>query len=216
MSRVNWSISAGVLLLVWAAGAAAEGKIYKCRNADGAIFYSNSYDAKHCAGGGAQMNADGVPIRRIARQKTAAEIAAEKRAAEIAEQEAARREAAEMADRALLATFANDKELYNFYAEQISMVDSELQAGHSTLQSQHRSLSALLGVAADAERANKPVPVRITGNIKLAREQMKMQRDHMADRRVRRAELEKERDLKIKRLHLLTERNRKRREGVSP
>lgn len=215
MSRTQLSVPFAALLLIAAAGAAAEGKIYKCRNAEGAIYYSNSYDSKRCAGGGAQMSADGVPIRRIARQKSPAEIAADKRAVEVEELKAAQRESAEMADRALLATFATDKELYIFYAQQIAMVDAELQAGHSTLQSQYRSLSTLLSVAADAERANKPVPERITDNIKLAREQMKMQRSHMADRRVRRGDLEKERDVKIKRLHKLTERNRKRREDAS-
>ncbi len=205
MSRTHWA----VLLLLAGVSATtpvgAAGRIYKCKSAEGAIYYSQAYDAKRCAGGGAQLNADGVAIKRIARQKTPEEIAAEKSAAVAAAEKAAVKAAALQADRALTATFATEKELHNFYAAQLKVVDSEIDAAGSVLQSQHRTLGGLLGAAADAERANKAVPQRVSKNIASVRDQMDQQRAYLQSRRDRRKELEVERDSKIKRFRELSD-----------
>ena len=205
MSRAYWAVLPLVAGLAAIAPAAAAGRIYKCQSAEGAIFYSQSFDTKRCAGGGAQLNADGVAIKRIARQKTAEEIAVEKAAAAVEADKQAVIAAALLADRALTATFANERELHNFYAEQVKVVDGEIDAAGSVLQSQHRTLGALLGAAADAERASKAVPTRVAANIATVRDQMDQQRAYMQSRRVRRHELELERDLKVKRFRELSD-----------
>lgn len=205
MLRAYW---AGLLLVAGVSAAspvAAAGRIYKCKSAEGAIYYSHAYDAKRCAGGGAQLNADGVAIKRIARQKTPQEIAAEKAAAAIEAEKAAVSAAALQADRALTATFASEGELQNFYTAQLKVVDNEIDAAGSVLQSQHRTLGGLLASAADAERANKAVPVRLSQNIASVRDQMDQQRAYLQSRRDRRKELELERDAKIKRFRELSD-----------
>lgn len=205
MSRTLWATLPLVIGLAAAAPAIGAGRIYKCKSAEGAIYYSQSFDTKRCAGGGAQLNADGVAIKRIARQKSPEEIAAEKAAAAVEAEKQAVIAAVLMADRALTATFATDKELHNFYAEQVKVVDSEIDAAGSVLQSQHRTLGALLSAAADAERANKPVPARVATNISTVRKQMDQQRAYLQSRRVRRQELELERNVKVKRFRELSD-----------
>lgn len=205
MSRALWIAISMALGLAVAGPAASAGRIYKCKNAEGQIYYSQAFDAKHCAGGGAQLNSDGVPIKRIARQKTPEELAAEKAAAEVAAQRAAVKAAADLADRALTSTFATELEVHNFYVEQLKGIDSEIKAAGTALQSQYKSLGELLGAAADAERANKTVPARVASNIALVRKQMEQQRAHLKSRRARRSELELERDQRIKRFRELTD-----------
>lgn len=205
MSRVFWVATSMMLGLVAAGPAASAGRIYKCKNGEGQIYYSHAYDTKRCSGGGAQLNSDGVPIKRIARQKTPEELAAEKVAAAIAADRAAVKAAADLADRALTATFATELEVHNFYVEQLKGIDSEIKAAGTALQSQYKSLGELLSAAADAERANKAVPPRVASNIALVRKQMEQQRAHLKNRRARRGELELERDQRIQRFRELTD-----------
>ncbi len=207
LASLTFAVAVGCFL---AQTASAAGRIYKCRNAQGEIYYSQSIDRKRCAGGGAQLNADGVAIKQIERQKSAEERAADKAAAEVAAAQAAEREADELADRALSATFANDRELYNFYAEQLSMVDGEIAGGNASLKNQQRSLGTLLSAAADAERAGKPVPERVAENIVLVRSQIEKQRAHIEARRTRKSELANERDYKIQRFKELAEARERR------
>jgi len=204
MSRTLWMGISMTLVLSAAGPADSASKIYKCKNAEGQIYYSHAYDAKRCSGGGAQLNSDGVAIKRIARQKTPEELAAEKAAAAIAADRAAVKAAAELADRALTATFATEQELRNFYVEQLSGLDNEIKGAGTALQSQYKSLGELLGAAADAERANKAVPPKVASNIALVRKQMEQQRAHLKNRRIRRGALELERDQKIRRFRELT------------
>lgn len=194
-----------MLGLAVAEPAASASRIYKCKNAEGQIYYSHAYDARRCAGGGAQLNADGIPIKRIARQKTPAELSADKAAAAVAAQQAATKAAADLADRALTSTFATELEVRNFYIEQLKGIDSEIKAAGIALQSQYKSLGELLSAAADAERANKTVPPRVAANIALVRKQMDQQRTHLKHRRDRRSELELERDQRIQRFRELTD-----------
>ena len=205
MSRAVWMALSLALGVAAAGPVAGASRIYKCKNAEGQIYYSHAYDAKQCSGGGSQLNSDGVPIKRIARQKTPEELAAEKAAAAIAAQAAAVKAAADMADRALTSTFATEQELRNFYIEQLKGIDSEIKAAGIALQSQYKSLGELLSAAADAERANKTVPPRVASNIALVRNQMEQQRTHLKNRRLRRTELELERDQRIKRFRELTD-----------
>ncbi len=205
MSRSGWMAVSMTLGLALAGPAESASRIYKCKNAVGEIYYSHAYDAKRCAGGGAYLNSKGVPIKRIARQKTPEELAADKVAAEIAAQKAADKAAADLADRALTSTFATEQELHSYYVEQLTGIDSEIKAAGTALQSQYKSLGELLSAAADAERANKPVPPRVASNIALVRTQMEQQRDHLKNRRARRGELEVERDQRVKRFRELTD-----------
>lgn len=185
--------------------ASAAGRIYKCRSATGDVYYSQSFDKKNCAGGGAQLNPEGVPIRRIERQKSAAELAADKIEAAKAAERQAKIDDAATADRSLMATFGNESELNAYYKEQLSVADSEIDAAQAALQHMNGSLGGLLSAAADAERAGKPVPKRVADNITTLRKNMDQQRGHIATRRARKSELVLEREFKIKRFRELTD-----------
>jgi len=194
-----------LLAAVLPLAANAAGRIYKCRSATGDVFYSQSYDKKHCAGGGAQLNPAGVPIRRIERQKSAAELAADKVEAAKAAERQARIDAAAVADRSLMATFANEGEMHVYYKEQLSVADSEIVAAQAALQHMNGSLGGLLSAAADAERAGKPVPKRVAENITALRKNMDQQRGHIVTRRARKSELVVEREFRLKRFRELTD-----------
>ena len=172
MNRVVPLLALAALAL--AAPAQAQ-KIYKCKNDKGEIYYSQAYDPVRCAGGGAQLNNQGVAVRQIDRVKTPEERAAEEAAAK--ERAEAERIAAEQreSDRILLTAYANEDELKRVHDQQIEMIDTAVQTAKLQLENQQRSLADLLAVAAESERAKKPVPENIANSIGTVRRQIEEQ-----------------------------------------
>lgn len=160
--------------------ASAEPKIYKCKNANGEIFYSQVYDATKCGGGGSEISEHGVAIRTIDRVKSAEEIAAEK---VIADQEAeAQRivEARRKADEVLSISYPSEDDLKRGYDEEIEAIDSSIETANLSIRSHQKSLAQWLAVAAEAERANKPVAEDVSTNIATVRGHLQEQRDLVA------------------------------------
>jgi hypothetical protein len=164
-----------VLATLAIAGPAQAQKIYKCKNEKGELYYSQSYDPVRCAGGGAQMNNQGVAVRQLDRVKTAEEIAADKVAA--AERAEADRIAAEkrQADQVLMMSYANEDELKRVQEQQMQVIDTAVQTAKLQLANQQRTLADLLAVAAESERAKKPVPDNIAASIGTVRKQIEEQ-----------------------------------------
>lgn len=164
-----------VLATLAIAGPAQAQKIYKCKNEKGELYYSQSYDPVRCAGGGAQMNNQGVAVRQLDRVKTAEEIAADKVAA--AERAEADRIAAEKrkADQVLMMSYANEDELKRVQEQQMQVIDTAVQTAKLQLANQQRTLADLLAVAAESERAKKPVPDNIAASIGTVRKQIEEQ-----------------------------------------
>jgi hypothetical protein len=160
--------------LALAAPAQAQ-KIYKCTNEKGEIYYSQAYDKVRCSGGGAQLNEQGIAVRTIDRIKSPEEIAADKKAA--AEKAEADRIAAEKAesDRVLLAAYSSEDDLKRVHDQQMQMIDTAVQTAKLQLANQQGSLADLLAVAAESERAKKPVPENIATSIGTVRRQIEEQ-----------------------------------------
>lgn len=172
MKRVVPLLALAALAL--AAPAQAQ-KIYKCKNEKGELYYSQAYDPVRCAGGGAQMNNQGVAVRQLDRVKTPEERAADEAAAR--QRAEAERIAAEQreADRILLTAYANEDELKRVHDQQMEMIDTAVATAKLQLENQQRSLADLLAVAAESERAKKPVPENIANSIGTVRRQIEEQ-----------------------------------------
>jgi len=164
-----------VLALCVAAPIHAQQKIYKCTNEKGEAYFANTYDPVRCAGGGTQLNAQGVAVRSFERIKTADELAAEKAA--VAEKEEAERIAAEQkaADQVLLMSYANEGDLTRAHQQELQMIDTTVATAKLQLENQQRTLAELLAVAAESERAKTPVPENIAKSIGIARSQIEEQ-----------------------------------------
>ncbi|MFN7551727.1 MAG: DUF4124 domain-containing protein [Pseudomonadota bacterium] len=167
-----------VVMLTTAWSASAQ-KIYKCTNEKGEIYYTQAYDPVRCAGGGAQLNEQGVEVRRIDRIKTpeelATEAAAEKSRAEAERLAAEQREA----DRILLSAYANEDDIKRAHAQRMQMIDTEIQTAKLQLTSLQAKLAELLAVAAESERANSPVPESIASQIENVRRQIGGQNENI-------------------------------------
>ncbi len=164
-----------VLALCVAAPVHAQKKIYKCTNEKGETYFANTYDPVRCAGGGSQLNAQGVAVRNFDRIKSAEELAAEKVAAD--EKAEADRIAAEQkaADQVLLMSYASEDDLTRAHQQELQMIDTTVATAKLQLENQQRTLADLLAVAAESERAKTPVPEKIAKSIGTARSQIEEQ-----------------------------------------
>jgi hypothetical protein len=150
-------------------------KIYKCQNEKGEIYFSQTYDPAKCGGGGAQLNAQGVAVKSIDRIKTPEEIAAEKAQAE-KEAEAKRiADAQAHQDQVLMQSYASEDELVRVHQDELKVLDTEIATTRMSMKNQEKSLAELLASAAEAERANKPVPEPVAKNIAMVRKQIETQ-----------------------------------------
>jgi hypothetical protein len=194
-----------VLATLALAGPAHAQKIYKCKNEKGEIYYSQAYDPARCGGGGAQLNNQGVAVRQIPRVKSAEEIAAEQKAA--AEKAEADRIAAEQAesDRILLTAYGNEDELKRVHDQQMQMIDTAVETAKLQLANQQRSLADLLSVAAESERAKKPVPENIAASISTVRRQIEDQNATITRKEAERVTATAEFEAKIARYRKLVE-----------
>lgn len=170
----------------------AKQKIYKCKDAQGQIYYSQSYDPKLCgAQGGAQLNEQGLPVKQIERVKTPEELAAEKAKAE---QEAAAKQAIEdrkRDDQVLLMSYASEDDLKRSHEQQMQAIDTAIATTNMQLGNQQKSLADLLASAAEAERAGRPVPPALATSIATVRTQIEEQNTYIARKEAEKADAEK-------------------------
>lgn len=165
-------ILALAVLLALALPAAAQKKVYKCKNEKGETYFSNVLDPKRCAGGGAQLNEAGVAVETYDRVKTPEERAAdEARAREEAEAKRLADAKAE-ADRVLMMSYPSEADLSRAHEAEIAAIEGIIATNRLSVQSHERSLSQLLSAAADAERAGNPVPKPIADSIAEVRAQL--------------------------------------------
>ena len=175
MIRIG-TLLAGGLLAAFACDPAVAQKIYKCKNEKGETFYSQAYDAKLCGGGGAQLNADGIPVKEIERRKTAEELAAEKEAAaRLAEDQ---RIAAERKrqDDILMQSYPTEDDLRVGHEQELRAIDGSIKTQEMSASSYEKTLDQLLAQAAESERAGNPVPKPLADRIDKVRGELDLQR----------------------------------------
>jgi hypothetical protein len=169
-----------VSLAVAAFSSGAHAKIYKCKNEKGEIYYSQTFEPARCAGGGAQLNDQGLPVRTIERRKSPEELAAEKaeaeRLAEVKRQEAA----VKQADQVLMQSYANETDLTRAHEQELQMIESAIATAKLQLVNQQKTMNDFLGVAAESERAGKPVQEPVVKNIETVRTQIEEQNAFIA------------------------------------
>lgn len=200
------TLLATAVLLALGTGAAEAQKIYKCKSDKGEIYYSQSYDAKFCGGGGAQMNQAGIAVKEIERIKTPEELAAEKVAAEQAVVEKRERDARIKADNVLLQSYPAEADLARAHGQQLSAIDGVVKTTELSIQSHEKSLGELLAAAADSERAKVPVPDTIAKSIETVRGELETQRGIIARKEAEKRELEVDYQARLVRYRELKER----------
>ena len=195
------------------ASAQGKGKIYKCRNEKGEVFYSQSYDPKQCGGGGAQLNDAGVEVRAIERRKSSEELAAERAEAErVAE---ANRLAAELKrqDDVLMQSYPTEAELIRAHQQEVEAIDGVIRTQEMSAAGYESILSELLASAAEAERAGKPVAPALAKRIDGVRADIDTQRQAIRRKRDERAASDAEHALRLARYREIKARQQKQLEG---
>jgi hypothetical protein len=131
---------------------------YKWHDAQGNLLLEDSIPPEDAKLGYDIVNANGLVVKHVDRQKTEEELAAAKAAKE--KTEADKRAAAEQASRdtQLLAAYPNEADLRKAQESQLTMVTQNIDTAQAGIKSQEKSLSEMLGHAAELERDGKPVP----------------------------------------------------------
>ncbi|HEX7768774.1 MAG TPA: DUF4124 domain-containing protein [Dokdonella sp.] len=159
---------------------------YKWRDASGNLHYSDSLPPEAAKYGYEIVNPQGIVVKRVAREKTAAELAAAKAAAAREKAELEMLEARARADAQLLANFPQESDLLRAQRQRIEMLDQHVNAARISLRNQEQALAELLGNAADSERAGKAVSERESSQIADMRKQVDRQRDIVGRREAER------------------------------
>lgn len=159
-----------------------QAKIYKCTDAAGKVYYSQTYDPKMCGGGVSQLNEQGMEVKKLERQKTAEELAADREQAKrdadakvIAEHQAQQ-------DRALMMSYTSEADLDRARKQELEVVQASINTTKLSLASQEKALAEILAHAASFERAQKPVPQVTADQLKMVREQIEITSKQVAER----------------------------------
>ena len=159
------------LIAVLAASLAATAVIaagsvrYKWRDAEGNLHYTDSLPSDAGVRGYDVINAQGILVKRVEPAKTAEERAAAKADAAVARANNDAAERQKRDDRQLLAANPTEEDLKANQQQQLEMIDLHVKSLTTGLESLERSLTDLLGRAAEFESNDKPVPARLSGQI---------------------------------------------------
>jgi hypothetical protein len=186
-------IAAAVIGMTLCAGAFAqhtEGSHnrYKWKDADGNLHYDDALPDAALQFGYDIVNSSGLVIKHVERARTAAEIAADKANAE---KVAAEKHAAEekiQHDQQMLAAYPTEQDLSHAQQAQLDSLDQEAHATQVSLDSQEKSLTDMLGRAADLERTGKPVPGVLRSQIENQRTVVSKQKEYIATKQKERAD----------------------------
>ena len=184
-------------LMLASQGAAA--KIYKCTDAAGKVYYSQTYDAKMCGGGGAQLNEQGLPVKAIQRQKTAEELAAERAEAKRAAEAKVIADAQAQQDRALMMSYTSEADLLRARDQELEVVKATANTAKLALTSQEKALAEILAHAAGYERAKQPVPQVTSDQLKVVRAQIDTTNRQLAERQAELKKIEANYEVKLAR-----------------
>ena len=160
----------GLILITFAStlvvSAAIAGSVrYKWRDTEGNLHYSDSLPADGNALGYDIVNGQGILIKRVAPAMSPDERAAAKVEASAARSAEAEAERQSRDDQQLLAANPTEADLLSSQKQQIEMIDMQVKSLQNALQSLERSLTDLLGRAAEQERDGKPVSAKLTSQI---------------------------------------------------
>jgi len=153
---------------------------YKWKDAEGNLHYDDALTSAAMQAGYDVVNKNGLIVKHVDPPKTAEQIKADREAA--AKQAADRRAAEEQAqrDQQILAAYPTEQDLARGQQAQLDSLDQEAHATKMSLDSQEKSLTDMLGRAADLERTGKPVPPVLQKQINTQREIVAKQKAFIA------------------------------------
>ena len=170
------------------AQAAGEHNRYKWKDAQGNLHYDDALPAEAAQFGYDVVNASGMVVKHVDRAKTPEEIKADQAAAtklatekQVAEEQAQR-------EKQMLAAYPTEQDLARAQQGQLDSLDQEAHATQISLGSQEKSLTDMLGRAADLERTAKPIPLVLQKQIDAQREVVAKQKAYIAGKQKEREE----------------------------
>lgn len=158
-------------------------RLYKWVDDQGKVHYGDKVPPEYARQERKVLNEQGVQVKTLEAAKTPEQLAEEARlAAQRKEQE---RIAAEQAshDRMLLATFTTEDDMVMTRDGKIAAIDGVLRVTRDRIEKIEGHLAELTGEAAELERAGKPIPEALHGEILGARGQIQRYVDYIATKR---------------------------------
>jgi hypothetical protein len=173
---------------VVADAASGEHNRYKWKDADGNLHYDDALPPAAVQFGYDVVNPSGMVVKHVDRTRTAEEQKADKEAA--AKAAAERRTVEEQAqhDQQILAAYPNEQDLTRNQQGLVDSLDQEMHATQLSLDSQEKSLTDMLGRAADLERSGKPVPLVLQKQIENQRGVVTKQKEYIAGKQKERVD----------------------------
>lgn len=181
------AITFATLALACAVHAGNTGYRYKWLDTHGQAHYSDSLTSEAIRNGYEVINNQGVVVRHVERELSPTERAArnaQQARAVVAASLAAQRKAS---DQQMLAAYPTTAEFQAAQQARIDTITDHINTIEINLRSQEQSLTELLSQAADAERANKPVPTFLTGRIATQRKIVDEQRTLLQHQQVQKS-----------------------------
>lgn len=177
-----------LLAAVFAMTALAAGNVrYKWRDAEGNLHYTDSLPADAGVRGYDVINAQGIVVKRVEAAKTPEQKTEAKLAADAARAEKIAAEKQQRADQQLLAANPTENDLKETQRQQIAMIDQQISGLQAGLESLEKSLTELLGQAAELERSDRTVPPRLVNQIADMRKKIESQHAVIGRRNAERA-----------------------------
>lgn len=158
-------------------------RMYKWVDEQGKVHYGDKVPPEYAKQERKILNDQGVQVKTIEAAKTPEQLAEEARLAEQRKEQ--ERVAAEQAahDRMLLATFTTEDDMVMTRDGKIAAVDGVLRVTRDRIEKIEAHLGELTGEAAELERAGKPIPEALHGEILGARGQIQRYVDYIATKR---------------------------------
>jgi len=170
---------------------------YKWKDAQGNLHIEDAIPPTDAKLGYDIVNAQGLTIRHIERQKTDEELAMAKAAMEKADAE--RRAATEQTSRdaQMMAAYPDEGELRKAQDSQLTMVKQNIDTSSAGIKSQEKSLAEMLAHAAELERDNKPVPPVVQQRIASLKSGIAEQKTILEKRERERAAMQKQFEVEL-------------------
>ena len=183
-------IFAGALALTvsLSANSASEHNRYKWKDGQGNLHYDDALPDAALQFGYDVVNQDGMVVKHVDRTRTPEEQAADKLAAAKLAAEKKTTDERTQHDQQMLAAYPNEQDLARNQQGQLDSLDQEAHATQVSLDSQEKSLTDMLGRAADLERTGKPVPDALSKLIENQRAIVAKQKDYIAAKQKERAD----------------------------
>jgi hypothetical protein len=186
---------------------------FRWKDAQGNLHIEDSIPPADAKLGYDVVNAQGILVRHVERQKTPEELAQAKVEAEKAE--AAKKAATQQSSRdaQMLAAYPNEEELKKAQDAQLALVAQNIETANAGMQSQEKSLSDMLAHAGELERDGKPVPIGVKRQIDTLTAGIAEQKRILAKREEERSAMQRSFEAELKHYRDIKARQDEQRKG---